>query len=123
MRNHPHEMSAKAVEGGGFYRKGCGSQLGSRNILEAIANDDAEAVAKLATNELKAETIMCCRTPEYAYCMRGLGILTLYGETLYGLKLEDGQTLLDIARSNKKQVAVAALLALEDLACELDGEE
>ena len=31
--------------------------------------------------------------------------------------------MLDIARSNKKQVAVAALLALEDLACELDGEE
>ena len=103
-------MSAKAVEGGGFYRKGCGSRCGSRNILEAIANDDAEAVAKLATNELKAEKIYCCRTPEYAYCMRSFGILQIYGEMYHGLQLWDGQTLLDIAQSNKKQAAARALL-------------
>jgi hypothetical protein len=86
------------------------TQAANCMILLAIANDDAEAVAKLATNELKAEKIYCCRTPEYAYCMRSFGILQIYGETYHGLQLWDGQTLLDIAQSNKKQAAARALL-------------
>ena len=87
-----------------------GTRAKNCQILLAIANDDAEAVAKLATNELKAEKIYCCRTPEYAYCMRSFGILQIYGETYHGLQLWDGQTLLDIAQSNKKQAAAGALL-------------
>ena len=80
------------------------------NILLAIANDDAEAVARLATNELKAEKIVCERTPDYAYTMGSFGILQAYGKTYHGLKLGGGQTLLDIAQSNNKQAAVGALL-------------
>ena len=110
MRNHPHEMSAKAVEGGGFYAGKAASSGGSRNILEAIANDDAEAVAKLATNELKAGKLTFDRCPEPIWGMAGLGIVCMYGDTPYGLQLWSGQTLLDIARSNKKQAAARALL-------------
>ena len=79
-------------------------------ILLAIANDDAEAVAKLATNELKAGKLTFDRCPEPIWGMAGLGIVCMYGDTPYGLQLGSGQTLLDIARSNNKQAAAAALL-------------
>ena len=87
-----------------------GTRAKNCKILLAIANDDAEAVARLATNELKAEKIVCERTPDYAYTMGSFGILQAYGKTYHGLKLEGGQTLLDIAQSNNKQAAVGALL-------------
>ena len=87
-----------------------GTRAKNCKILLAIANDDAEAVARLATNELKAEKIVCERTPDYAYTMGSFGILQAYGKTYHGLKLEGGQTLLDIARDNNKQAAVGALL-------------
>jgi len=44
------------------------------------------------------------------YCMASLGMLCYWGKTYHGLKLEQGQTLLDIAQSNKKQAAAGALL-------------
>ena len=87
-----------------------GTRAKNCKILLAIANDDAEAVARLATNELKAEKIVCERTPDYAYTMGSFGILQAYGRTYHGLKLKGGQTLLDIARDNNKQAAVGALL-------------
>ena len=87
-----------------------GTRAKNCKILLAIANDDAEAVARLATNELKAEKIVCERTPDYAYTMGSFGILQAYGRTYHGLKLKGGQTLLDIAQSNNKQAAVGALL-------------
>ena len=87
-----------------------GTRAKNCKILLAIANDDAEAVARLATNELKAEKIVCERTPDYAYTMGSFGILQAYGKTYHGLKLGGGQTLLDIAQSNNKQAAVGALL-------------
>ena len=87
-----------------------GTRAKNCKILLAIANDDAEAVARLATNELKAEKIVCERTPDYAYTMGSFGILQAYGKTYHGLKLKGGQTLLDIARDNNKQAAVGALL-------------
>ena len=87
-----------------------GTRAKNCQILLAIANDDAEAVARLATNELKAEKIVCERTPDYAYTMGSFGILQAYGKTYHGLKLKGGQTLLDIARDNNKQAAVGALL-------------
>ena len=87
-----------------------GTRAKNCQILLAIANDDAEAVARLATNELKAEKIVCERTPDYAYTMGSFGFLQAYGKTYHGLKLGGGQTLLDIAQSNNKQAAVGALL-------------
>ena len=80
------------------------------NILLAIANDDAETVAELATDTLKAEKIEVQRTPDFTYIMPSLGMLCYCGKTYHGLKLEQGQTLLDIAQSNKKQAAAGALL-------------
>merc|ERR1712167_131170 len=85
-------------------------------ILLAIANDDAEAVAKLATDTLKAAKIGGgrCDIFEPILGMAGLGMLCGLdddgGGTYHGLKLWSGQTLLDIARSNKKQAAAGALL-------------
>ena len=79
-------------------------------ILLAIANDDAEAVAKFATNELKAGKLTFDRCPEPIWGMAGLGIVCMYGDTPYGLQLGSGQTLLDIAVCNNKQAAARALL-------------
>ena len=98
------EREARVAEA--LISKGC-SRL---PILLAIANDDAEAVAKLATNELKAGKLTFDRCPEPIWGMAGLGIVCMYGDTPYGLQLGSGQTLLDIARSNKKQAAARALL-------------
>ena len=86
------------------------TQAANCMILLAIANDDAEAVAKLATNELKAGKLTFDRCPEPILGMAGLGIVCMYGETLYGLQLGSGQTLLDIAVCNNKQAAARALL-------------
>ena len=86
------------------------TQAANCMILLAIANDDAEAVAKLATNELKAGKLTFDRCPEPIWGMAGLGIVCMYGDTPYGLQLGSGQTLLDIAQSNKKQAAAGALL-------------
>ena len=86
------------------------TQAANCMILLAIANDDAEAVAKLATNELKAGKLTFDRCPEPIWGMAGLGIVCMYGETLYGLQLGSGQTLLDIAVCNNKQAAARALL-------------
>jgi hypothetical protein len=79
-------------------------------ILLAIANDDAEAVAKLATNELKAGKLTFDRCPEPVWGMAGLGLVCMYGDTPHGLELGSGFTLLDIAQSNNKQAAARALL-------------
>ena len=93
------------------------SSLGSKendaeaNILIAIANDDDETVAKLATDKLKSEIIKVERTPDPMYTMASLGMLSMYGETYKGLKLEEGQTLLDIAQSNQRKAAIGALLS------------
>jgi hypothetical protein len=93
------------------------SSLGSKendaeaNILIAIANDDAETVAKLATDKLKSEIIKVERTPDPMYTMTSLGMLSMNGETYKGLKLEEGQTLLDIAQSNQRKAAIGALLS------------
>ena len=93
------------------------SSLGSKendaeaNILIAIANDDDETVAKLATDKLKSEIIKVERTPDPMYTMASLDMLSMHGETYKGLKLEEGQTLLDIAQSNQRKAAIGALLS------------
>ena len=75
-RNHPHEMSSLKNE-----------LDPKENILLAIANDDAETVAELATDTLKAEKITVQRTPDPMYCMASLGMLCYCGKTYQGLKL------------------------------------
>ena len=108
VRNHPHEMSSLVQY----------SNDPKVNILVAIANDDAENVARLATNELKAAKIGGGRfnhqCPEPILGHRAVGILCGLdddgGGTYHGLKLWEGQTLRDIAVCNNKQAAAAALL-------------
>ena len=111
VRNHPHEMSERKRV---VVAWPAASNDPEVNILVAIANDDAENVAKLATDTLKAAKIGLDWCPDPILTMASLGIVSGLdddgGGTHHGLKLKGGMTLLDIAQSNKKQAAAGALL-------------
>ena len=72
VRNHPHEMSERKRVVVAWPAESNDPEV---NILVAIANDDAENVAKLATDTLKAAKIGLDWCPEPILTMASLGIL------------------------------------------------